>query len=92
MGWEFPKSITSENHIDINRYNYISIGELDLNEIRSDFMTVINQDTIYFKYSFDQKSRFFYVLQNPNDTNTNLIVSLNNSITSYRFKDEIKVW
>jgi hypothetical protein len=37
MGWEYPKSITSENHIDINRYNYISISELDLYEIRSDF-------------------------------------------------------
>jgi hypothetical protein len=90
-GWEYPKSITSENNIDIERYVYIPISELDLYKIRSDFMTVINQDTIYFKYSLNQKSRVLYVLQNPNDTITNRIIFLANSISCYRFKNEFKV-
>ncbi len=91
IGWEYPNSITSENCIDIERYNYIPIGELDLYKIRSDFMTVIIQDTIYFKYSSNQKGRFLYVLHNPTDTITNRIIFLSNSISCYRFINDFKV-
>jgi hypothetical protein len=91
IGWECPTSTTFKKYEDIDGYKYISLVDLDLNKVKSDFVTVIYQDSVYFKYSFNQKSRFFYVSYFPNDTIANTVVVLNNSLSIYRFSDWIKV-